>query len=76
MLVMTAANRPERAGASGCPEPVDDDRPEPALWTTAEARELPQNSPLGSSSSLLASSSTLTSLKVTTRTVFAKRAGR
>ena len=35
-----------------------------------------QNSPLGSSSSLLASSSTLTSLNVTTRTVFAKRAGR
>ena len=76
MLVMTAAN-PSRVW-----------RREPrtnlwttasagtALWTTPATAALAQNSPLGSSSSLLASSSTLTSLNVTTRTVLANRAGR
>ena len=70
-------SQPAGTGAGGEPRraPVDDDRRAAPLWTTPSG-ELPQNSPLGSSSSLLASSSTLTSLNVTTRTVFANRAGR
>ena len=74
MLVMAAAKPPPRP-------PATHRHP---LWTTRHRNhrcgrthpDHPQKSPLGSSSSLLASSSTFTSLKVTTRTVFANRAGR